>query len=101
MITIHPFRDAIESLIGALPLITGKDNFPIAQKLENILYSKELDGETIDRLSDYCNLHPSPVWATGESLIDAANLIVERAFENVNLKVLEAGGEKIIVFNQG
>jgi hypothetical protein len=101
VIKIHPFTDAIESLIGVLPLMTGSDNFPIAQNLENILYSKDLDDETIGRLCDHCNLHPNPVWATGGSLICAANLIVERAFENTNLKVLEAGGKRAIVFNQG
>jgi hypothetical protein len=99
MTEIHPFRDAIESLIGVLPLMTGRDNFPIAENLENILYSKDSDDETLSRLCDYCNLHPKPAWATGESIIDAADLIVERAFENTNLKVREAGGKRIIVFN--
>jgi hypothetical protein len=101
MTEIHPFRDAIESLIGVLPLMIGSDNFPIAKNLENILYSKELDDETLGRLCDYCNLHPNPVWATGESIICAANLIVGRSFENTKLKVCGADGKRIIVFNQG
>ena len=98
---IHPFQGAIESLVGALPLMIGNDNFPLAQKLENVINSSELDDETSDRLYDYCCLHARPAWATGESMIAAADLIVERAFDNANLKEREAGGERIFVFYQG
>jgi hypothetical protein len=80
-----PFRDALESLIGAIPLMIDKDNFPLCQNLEGVSSYQELDDETIGRLQDFCCEHARPSWATGESMMDAADLIVERAIENANI----------------
>lgn len=91
----------IESLIGFMPSKSGFDNFPLADKLENILYSNELDDETNERLQDFCCYHAKPAWATGGSIVEAADLLVERAIENANLQVKEVNGERIIRFNQG
>ena len=89
--TIHPFLEAIESIIGSLPLMVGHDNFPLTQKLEGIIHSSNLDDEVYFRLQDYCGQRAKPAWATGESIIDAANLIVDRAFENANLEMAISG----------
>jgi hypothetical protein len=96
--TIHPFLEAIESIIGSLPLMVGHDNFPLAQKLKDIIHSSNLDDEVYFRLQDYCGRRAKPVWATGESIIHAANLIVERAFENANLEMDENG---VILYLRG
>jgi hypothetical protein len=91
---IHPFRDAIAVFLPATRL-------PLAPKLENILYSSELDDSTLNKLQDFCSMNACPSWATGESMISAADLLVERAIENANLQVKEVDGERIIRFNQG
>lgn len=98
---IHPLKNAIEALIGPLPLMIGKDNFPIAQALENVIYSTELDDQIILRLQDYCSSHARPAWATGESIIDAADLLVERAIENANLEILNENNKRDVVFLRG
>jgi len=46
-------------------------------------------------------MNACPSWATGESMISAADLLVERAIENANLQVKEVDGKRIIRFNQG
>jgi hypothetical protein len=98
---IHLFRDALEVLIGAIPLIIGANNFPLWEKLEGVNSWRELDGETISKLQDFCCKNASPAWATGESIIDVADFIVERAFENGNLKIVEEKGKRFVVFCQG
>jgi hypothetical protein len=98
---IHPFQNAIEAILGSLPLMTGTDNYPLAQSLEDILVSKELPDQAISRLQDYCSLRANPAWATGESIIDAADLMVERAVENGNIKVIDEGSDRAIYFVNG
>jgi hypothetical protein len=98
---IHPFQNAIEAILGPLPLMTGADNYPICQKLERILVSEELPDHEVLRLQDYCSLRAKPAWATGESIIDAADLMVERAIENGNIKVVGEGKDRAIYFING
>lgn len=82
----HPFRDAIEVLVGPLPLLTGKGNYPLRETLDRVYSSGELSDADYSRLHDYCSGHRNPAWATGTSMIEAADLIVAQAVENANIK---------------
>lgn len=101
MSKIHPFQNAIESIVGELPLKLKKNNFPLRQKLENTLYYSELDDETLNQLLNYCCENASPLWATGEGILDAANLLVSRAFDNGNLEIIWIDDIEFIVWNNG
>jgi hypothetical protein len=71
----EPFRQAIEAIVGKqCPLDLG------AAKS-----SYELSNEINIKLQDWCSLNARPMWATGGGIVEAADLLVERAIENANL----------------
>jgi len=68
------FREALKVLIGKEP------------PMEVPPYgSHDMDDEVL-RLQDWCAEHARPSWATGLSMIEAAELIVDQALENANIK---------------
>ena len=48
-------------------------------------HSDEIPDAIAEALQDYCALHARPAWATGGSIIEAADLLVARALENDNI----------------
>jgi hypothetical protein len=48
--------------------------------------SGELEEALAIALTDWCSLNANPCWATGTSILEAADLLVERALENGNLR---------------
>ncbi len=70
-----PLAEALETITGIRPpfdLTTTYDQADVAQP-------------TMLALCDWCSANAQPVWATGESIYDAAWLMVERAIENGNI----------------
>lgn len=70
-----PFAEAIESIIGVPPPFD----------LSGVFYSHEIDDENFIKLQDWCSLHARPAWATGISMVDAADHIVKEAVANSNI----------------
>lgn len=70
-----PLAEALEALIGALP----------PMPMEGICNSNELDENEGMMLEEWCCQNARPRWATGSGLLEAAELIVERAIENANI----------------
>jgi hypothetical protein len=54
--------------------------------LDGIMNSSDLPDTVALQLSDWCSLNANPEWATGSGILEAANLLVERALENGNIK---------------
>ena len=73
--TPNPLADALEAILG----ITAPD---YCQGIVNV---SELADEEMLALCDWASGNARPIWATGESIVDAADLMVTRAFENDNL----------------
>jgi hypothetical protein len=67
----------------ALKTIVGKD----PPMLVPPYGSKAMGDEVLD-LQDWCSDNARPEWATGLSMIEAAELIVDQALENANIKVV-------------
>ncbi len=70
------------SLAEALATITGLDP-PF--DLRAVHTQADVDEQTMLALCDWCSSNARPAWATGESIYDAAWLMVERAIENDNI----------------
>lgn len=70
-----PFRDALRAVSGAEPpaFVRGHS-------------SQGYTDEENEKLQDWCGSHTRPHWATNLSMIDAAELIVESAVDNANIK---------------
>jgi len=71
----NPLADAIEAIVGERP------------PLETAFAWKWDDLSEADKhwLQDWCSERARPHWATGLSMIEAAELIVEQACENANI----------------
>lgn len=76
-----PFKEALQAIIP------GK-NFSV--DLNGISHSSQLSDEQFEELQNWCSYHANPSWATGLSMIDAADLIVKSAEE----KLIERKQEK-------
>lgn len=72
-----PLTDALKAITGKIP------PFP----LSGVTKSSELPEAIAIQLTDWCSLNAQPEWATGSSILEAADLIVERALENGNLPI--------------
>ena len=68
------FREAIQAIIGK----------PCPVKTPIISLSELNDDETM-ALQDWCSNNANPLWATGLSMMEAAELIVKSALENANI----------------
>ena len=71
----NPLSEALEAITGLTP--------PFA--LEGISEISQLEDTAMIALSDWCSGNARPYWATGESILDAAFLMIERAVENDNI----------------
>lgn len=71
----NPLAEAIEAIVGERP------------PLETTFAWKWDDLSECDKrwLQDWCSERARPHWATGLSMIEAAELIVEQACENANI----------------
>jgi hypothetical protein len=70
----HPIREVLKALVGKSPpdFVKGHD-------------LKGLTDQQMLALQDWCSLNSRPKWATGLSIIEAAELIVAGAVENGNI----------------
>jgi hypothetical protein len=69
------FAEALETIIGISPPFD----------LTTAYAQADIDEQTMLALCDWCSANARPAWATGESIYDAAWLMVERAIENGNI----------------
>ena len=67
------FREALRAIIGKYPPMHVP---PFG--------SREM-GDAVIELQDWCSYNANPDWATGLSMIEAAELIVDQALENANI----------------
>jgi hypothetical protein len=71
-----PFRSTLESITGKLP----------PMDLSGVYCFNDIENpETQDAIQDWASVNANPHWATGLSMIEAAELIVEQAVENRNI----------------
>lgn len=71
-----PFLEALQALVGKRPPAFCR----------GVYASRELDDDQIQRLQGWCADNARPAWATGLSMIEAADLIVDGAVENANIE---------------
>ena len=67
------FREALKAIIGKYPPM----HVPPVGSMEM--------GDAVVELQDWCSDNAQPKWATGLSMIEAAELIVDQAIENANI----------------
>lgn len=79
----NPFAEALESVIGIRPPFD----------LDHVFSSSDICDDVFIKLQDWCALHARPSWATGISMIEAADIIVDGAICNSNIqkRTQEAG----------
>lgn len=70
-----PFAEALAAITGIAPPFD----------LRAVTVQGDVDEQTMLALCDWCSANARPAWATGESIYDAAWLMVERAIENDNI----------------
>ena len=73
--TMTPLADALEAIIGK----------PAPDYISNSYNSADLTRTQQEKLEHWASYNARPFWATGGSIVDSANLMVERALENANL----------------
>ncbi len=73
--TQNPIREALEALCRATPpaFVKGYD-------------LKSLTDQQMTKLQDWCSVNAKPEWATGLSIIEAAERIVQEAVDNANIE---------------
>lgn len=73
--TNTPLADALEAIIGQQPpaFVGAAYN------------SSELPDDLAEQLQDWCSGNANPYWATGDSILETAEIMVERAIENANI----------------
>ena len=74
--TENPLTDALRAITGVCPPSFVNDAYN----------SDGLSDKELAMLQDWCSINARPHWTTGESILDAAELIVERAVENANIE---------------
>lgn len=73
---VAPMAEAISVIAGTPPPFW----------LEGVYKFNDITDEHVqEALQSWCSEHARPVWATGLSMIEAAELIVEMAIENANI----------------
>lgn len=72
-----PLHDALQALTNQSP----------PEFVKGAYFSKDLFEYQIEDLQNWCSINANPSWATGLSMIEAAEIIVKRAIENANIKV--------------
>lgn len=75
----NPLAEAIAPLVDQEP----------PPYLAGLYFTRQLSERQNIEFADWCSLHTVVIWATGESLLDAADLMVERAIENGNIPALK------------
>ena len=78
----YRYKGCISPLCSALLSITGK--MPPFD-LYGVYCASELSDDLAGQLEDWCSVNASPYWATGGGVLEAAELLVDRAVENANL----------------
>ena len=68
------FREALKILVGKYPPMLVPP------------FSAHDMGDEVTELQDWCSDNARPAWATGLSMIEAAELIVDQAVENANIR---------------
>lgn len=76
----NPLKEAIAALTDSEP----------PSFLDGIHYTRQLNDLQLVAIQDWCCMNTRIPWATGESVLDAADLIVDRAVENCNIHPLSA-----------
>jgi hypothetical protein len=71
---VHPFRESLEAVVGKEPPAYVRG-----------FGTEGLTDSQIMSLQDWCSTNARPEWATGLSMIEAAELIVQGAIENANI----------------
>jgi hypothetical protein len=87
-----PLAVAIRTICGVDPALpvedieatTGSSYYGQAIPMDGIWHSREMSEEHSDMLSDFCAYH-APEFFTGDSVLEMAELGVERAVENDNI----------------
>ncbi len=69
-----PLREALAAVVGKEP-----PDFVRGYNFKDLTDKQQLE------LQDWCSLNARPHWATGLSMLEAAELIVEGAVENANI----------------
>ncbi len=72
---VNPLADALEALLGIRPELTTSGAYSF----------NDLNNEDQEWIQDFCSFHCKPHWATGCSMLEAAELIVQQAVENANI----------------
>lgn len=88
-----PLAVAIRTICGVDPTspasgvrgITANRYHGQAIAMDGIWHSRELSEEHSDLLSDFCAYH-APEFFTGDSVLEMAELAIERAVENDNIE---------------
>ena len=71
-----PFREALQAVTGVEP----------PWELAGVYcYNDIADADVQEEVHNWASMNCRPSWATGLSMIEAAELIVEQAVENVNI----------------
>ena len=70
-----PFKEALVAITGKEPPFD----------LTGIYESRHISDDIIDDLQAWCADNSNPHWATGLSMLEAADLIVDGAIENANI----------------
>ena len=71
-----PFKKVIEALTGGVP---------VGVNLDGVHSQSELSEDDFEKLQNWCSCSPTVFWATGISIIDAAEIIVSDAISNANI----------------
>jgi len=74
-----------DPLKEALLAITGKEVPRETCLLDGVFNCSELDDGELFALGDWCTQNARPHWATGDGILEAAELLVSRAKENDNI----------------
>lgn len=70
-----PLKDAITAILGKAPPFD----------LTGIIFENNIEEDVAIELYEWCSSNANPCWATGDSIVEAAELIVKRAIENANI----------------
>jgi len=70
-------KEALEAVVG----------IPCPFTLPQRSFSELNGSRLVTEIQDWCAIHSRPGWATGLSMMEAAELIVEQAIENANIRI--------------
>ncbi|WP_417459105.1 hypothetical protein [Kordiimonas sp.] len=73
----NPLREALQAITGEIP--------PVELCPDGAYSCKDLTGQQIMDLQDWCSSKANPPWATGLWVLEAAERCVSGAVESVNI----------------